>query len=154
MRSSGEPQAEERGRGRRQDRQSGRGDEHQYERDGDGQDRAGARPGIAGVAERSEEEHEIGAWAARCRVPDVQCDARGSSVSSGLRFTAAADAIALLTDLSCLARVSRCPGRDCGWLFLNLSGRRRWCSMSACGSREKMRRAYRRSHHPNASANQ
>jgi predicted RNA-binding Zn ribbon-like protein len=71
-----------------------------------------------------------------------------------LRFTAAADAIALLTDLSRLGRVSRCPGRDCGWLFLNLSGRRRWCSMSACGSREKMRRAYHRAHHQSASANQ
>jgi predicted RNA-binding Zn ribbon-like protein len=69
-----------------------------------------------------------------------------------LRFAAAGDAIALLTDPSRLARVSRCPGRDCGWLFLNLSGRRRWCSMSACGSREKMRRAYRRTHHPGANA--
>lgn len=63
------------------------------------------------------------------------------------RFTAATDAVALLTDPSRLARVNRCPGRDCGWLFLNLSGRRRWCSMSACGSREKMRRAYHRAHH-------
>ena len=24
----------------------------------------------------------------------------------------------------------RCPGRDCGWVFLNTSGRRRWCSMA------------------------
>jgi predicted RNA-binding Zn ribbon-like protein len=71
-----------------------------------------------------------------------------------LRFSTAADAIALLTDPRRLARVSRCPGRDCGWLFLNLSGRRRWCSMSACGSREKMRRAYHRAHHPSASADQ
>jgi predicted RNA-binding Zn ribbon-like protein len=57
-----------------------------------------------------------------------------------VRFAAAADAIRLLGDHDRLARVTRCPGRNCGWLFLNTSGRRRWCSMSACGSREKMRR--------------
>lgn len=26
-----------------------------------------------------------------------------------------------------------CPGEDCGWLFLDESGRRRWCSVAACG---------------------
>ena len=57
-----------------------------------------------------------------------------------VRFAAAADAVELLADGDRLARVSRCPGRDCGWLFLDTSGRRRWCSMSTCGSREKMRR--------------
>jgi predicted RNA-binding Zn ribbon-like protein len=43
-----------------------------------------------------------------------------------------------------LERLRACPG--CGWLFLDTSrnGGRRWCSMSMCGSREKMRR-YRRS---------
>jgi len=61
-----------------------------------------------------------------------------------IRYTVAADAIALLQDLGRLRRVSRCPGRDCGWLFLNTSGRRRWCSMSTCGSREKMRRLHQR----------
>ena len=54
--------------------------------------------------------------------------------------------IGLLRDPGRLGRVSLCPGRDCGWLFLNASGRRRWCSMSTCGSREKMRRLYRRQH--------
>jgi predicted RNA-binding Zn ribbon-like protein len=61
-----------------------------------------------------------------------------------IRYTVATDAIALLQDLSRLKRVSRCPGRDCGWLFLNTSGRRRWCSMSTCGSRDKMRRLHQR----------
>ena len=61
-----------------------------------------------------------------------------------IRWAVAADAIALLRDPDRLGRVSQCPGRDCGWLFLNLSGRRRWCSMSTCGSREKMRRLHRR----------
>jgi predicted RNA-binding Zn ribbon-like protein len=39
--------------------------------------------------------------------------------------------------------VKECPG--CGWLFLDRSnnGRRRWCDMQTCGSRDKMRRFYR-----------
>jgi predicted RNA-binding Zn ribbon-like protein len=61
-----------------------------------------------------------------------------------VRFAVAADAVALLQDPDRLTRVSRCPGAHCGWLFANASGRRRWCAMSACGSREKSRRAYRR----------
>lgn len=61
-----------------------------------------------------------------------------------VRHAVAADAVALLRDPDRLARVSRCPGRDCGWLFLDTSGRRRWCSMSTCGSREKMRRLHER----------
>ncbi len=32
-----------------------------------------------------------------------------------------------------------CPGRDCGWLFLDPRGRRRWCSMAVCGNRAKAR---------------
>jgi predicted RNA-binding Zn ribbon-like protein len=61
-----------------------------------------------------------------------------------IRYAVATDAMAVLHDASRLKRVSRCPGRGCGWLFLNTSGRRRWCSMSTCGSREKMRRLHRR----------
>jgi predicted RNA-binding Zn ribbon-like protein len=61
-----------------------------------------------------------------------------------IRYAVATDAIALLTDPGRLKRVSRCPGRGCGWLFLNSSGRRRWCSMSTCGSRDKMRRLHER----------
>jgi predicted RNA-binding Zn ribbon-like protein len=61
-----------------------------------------------------------------------------------VRFAVAADAIALLADPARVARLHQCPGRDCGWVFLNTSGRRRWCSMGTCGSREKMRRMYAR----------
>ena len=46
-----------------------------------------------------------------------------------------------------LGRVEECPGSDgCGWLFFDSSknGRRRWCSMEGCGSRDKMRRLYAR----------
>jgi predicted RNA-binding Zn ribbon-like protein len=61
-----------------------------------------------------------------------------------IRFAVAVDAVALLGDPARLARVHRCPGPACGWLFLDTSGRRRWCSMSTCGSRVKMRRLYER----------
>jgi predicted RNA-binding Zn ribbon-like protein len=39
-----------------------------------------------------------------------------------------------------LDAVGRCPGHDCGWLFLDPSGRRRWCVMAVCGNRAKARR--------------
>jgi predicted RNA-binding Zn ribbon-like protein len=61
-----------------------------------------------------------------------------------VRFAVAADAVDLLRDPARLARLHRCPGRNCGWVFLDTSGRRRWCSMDTCGSREKMRRMYAR----------
>jgi predicted RNA-binding Zn ribbon-like protein len=61
-----------------------------------------------------------------------------------VRLAVAADGVALLADPARLARLRRCPGHDCGWLFLDTSGRRRWCSMRTCGSRAKMRRLYER----------
>jgi predicted RNA-binding Zn ribbon-like protein len=36
--------------------------------------------------------------------------------------------------------VRACPGRGCGWLFLDRRGRRRWCDMAVCGNRAKARR--------------
>ncbi len=46
----------------------------------------------------------------------------------------------LLTGSS-LERVKRCPGEGCGWLFLDTSrnGSRRWCEMSSCGNRARVR---------------
>ena len=45
-----------------------------------------------------------------------------------------------------LARVKFCPGKGCGWLFLDTTrnGTRRWCEMDVCGSRAKMRRYHQR----------
>jgi predicted RNA-binding Zn ribbon-like protein len=39
-----------------------------------------------------------------------------------------------------LSRVRACPGTGCGWLFVDRSGRRRWCTMDMCGNRAKARR--------------
>jgi predicted RNA-binding Zn ribbon-like protein len=49
-------------------------------------------------------------------------------------------------------RVGRCPGTDCGWLFLNLQGHRRWCTMSICGNRAKARAHARRRRDPAGSS--
>lgn len=45
-----------------------------------------------------------------------------------------------------LRKVRECEARDCYWLFLDTSRNhsRRWCSMTACGNREKSRRHYHR----------
>ncbi len=61
-----------------------------------------------------------------------------------IRFAVVADAMTLMADGPRFARVHVCPGRDCGWMFLDTSGRRRWCSMATCGSRAKMRAMYAR----------
>jgi predicted RNA-binding Zn ribbon-like protein len=60
-----------------------------------------------------------------------------------IRFAVAVDAVDLLRRGDA-RRVRVCPGTNCGWLFVDRSGRRRWCSMDTCGSRAKMRRLYER----------
>lgn len=51
----------------------------------------------------------------------------------------------LLTNGS-FRKVRECGGETCGWLFLDRSqaGKRKWCSMTDCGNRDKVRRYYRR----------
>jgi predicted RNA-binding Zn ribbon-like protein len=39
-----------------------------------------------------------------------------------------------------LGDVKQCPAAGCGWLFVDSSGRRRWCTMEVCGNRAKARR--------------
>ncbi|MFF3528980.1 BTAD domain-containing putative transcriptional regulator [Streptomyces rubiginosohelvolus] len=57
---------------------------------------------------------------------------------SGLRLplhAVAQRAADLLADPRRLT-VRACPGKDCGWLFLDTAGRRRWCSLGVCGRAE------------------
>ncbi len=53
-------------------------------------------------------------------------------------------AVALLSDPRERARVKLCPGRNCGWLFLDetKNARRKWCMMETCGNRAKAARNY------------
>ena len=61
--------------------------------------------------------------------------------STGLRLPLlrAAQAAGGLLTSDDRRRVRRCPGDNCGWLFLDQSGRRKWCSMQSCGNRAKVR---------------
>lgn len=58
-----------------------------------------------------------------------------------LRHDIARDAAQLLLGDD-IARLKRCPGDDCLWLFFDSSKNlsRRWCAMEDCGSRHKVRR--------------
>jgi len=58
-----------------------------------------------------------------------------------------ADQAVLLLRSAAMSRVGCCAG--CGWLFLDTSRAhaRRWCSMNACGVRDKMRRYHQRVAH-------
>lgn len=53
-----------------------------------------------------------------------------------------AQSAAELLASSDLGMVGQCGGDECGWLFLDTSrnGRRRWCDMSECGNRAKVKR--------------
>jgi predicted RNA-binding Zn ribbon-like protein len=59
-------------------------------------------------------------------------------------YASALSAVELLTS-EATGSVSACPGEGCGWVFLNPSGRRRWCIMAVCGNRAKAR-AYAERH--------
>jgi predicted RNA-binding Zn ribbon-like protein len=63
----------------------------------------------------------------------------------GMLWPIAREAAELLVSPA-LARVKMCPGRHCGWLFFDgtKNGRRRWCDMRVCGSRDKARRHHHR----------
>ncbi|MCL7376382.1 ABATE domain-containing protein [Streptomyces sp. 35G-GA-8] len=58
----------------------------------------------------------------------------------GLLSTVARDAVELLTG-PFAARVRECAAHNCYLLFVDTSrpGRRRWCAMERCGTREKVR---------------
>ena len=74
-----------------------------------------------------------------------------ASTVAGLLASLARDAVDLLG--SPLAhRIRECAAEDCALLFLDTSraGRRRWCSMAACGARDKM--AAYRARRPDGSA--
>lgn len=77
-------------------------------------------------------------------IPELSPDGRTTSVRAGSTpvtaglATIARDAIELLASPR-LQRVRECAAEDCALLFCDGSrpGRRRWCSMGACGNRNK-----------------
>jgi predicted RNA-binding Zn ribbon-like protein len=106
--------------------------------------RAGSGPFDAGDVA------ELNRWAARpALAPQLGADARSvvhvarRPVEAALA-TVAHDAVDLLSGPLAI-RVRECAADDCALLFVDGSrpGRRRWCSMDACGNRTKTA-AYRR----------
>jgi predicted RNA-binding Zn ribbon-like protein len=81
---------------------------------------------------------------AACRAELRERSGRGEWVlpeRTGLDLPLLAVAMAV-TDLVTsgdLESVGACPGDDCGWLFLDRRGKRRWCTMATCGNRAKAR---------------
>ncbi|WDZ85280.1 CGNR zinc finger domain-containing protein [Micromonospora cathayae] len=89
---------------------------------------------VAGYAERA-------AATARLRV-DATGLARWTlpgDAGLDLPLLACAQTAAELLGTPTRALVRACPGDDCGWLFVDTRGRRRWCSMAVCGNRAKVR---------------
>lgn len=92
----------------------------------------------------------INRWAGRPPLaPRLDADGRHATWSAdrpvdAALATIARDAIDLVTG-PLAARVRECARHDCALLFVDTSrpGRRRWCSMEACGNRTKTA-AYRR----------
>jgi predicted RNA-binding Zn ribbon-like protein len=87
---------------------------------------------------------EINAWAAKpALAPRLGADARSVTWSAerpvdAALATVARDAVDLLSG-PLAGGVRECAAPDCALLFVDHSrpGRRRWCSMSACGNRVK-----------------
>jgi predicted RNA-binding Zn ribbon-like protein len=61
---------------------------------------------------------------------------------SGLRTPIHRFALSLhgLLEQHARSAIRTCADARCGWLFLDPSGRRRWCEMAVCGNRAKARR--------------
>jgi len=64
----------------------------------------------------------------------------GESAGLSLPLLAVARDAGDLLASEAISAVHACPGKGCGWLFLDRSGRRRWCTMATCGNRDKVRR--------------
>ncbi|WID95977.1 CGNR zinc finger domain-containing protein [Bosea vestrisii] len=70
----------------------------------------------------------------------------GQTLSEAIRGPIALSALTVLTQQN-LARIKQCEGDHCGWLFFDTTKNRlrRWCEMSVCGNRAKVR-AFRQRH--------
>jgi predicted RNA-binding Zn ribbon-like protein len=109
-----------------------------------------ARAAMDGAPAPDADVQLINAWASRPDLPP-----RFERIGGGVERTGPSTVKAALATLArdaadlfggpAAARVRECSAPDCSSLFLDTSraGRRRWCSMAACGNRQKVA-AYRR----------
>lgn len=67
------------------------------------------------------------------------------TIANQLLTMIALDALTLIADGK-LQRLKRCANPDCVLLFMDESGRRKWCSMKICGNRQKVASFQQRKH--------
>lgn len=116
-----------------------------------------ARAAMDGTPAFGADVRAINAWASRPDLPP-RFDRIGGGVARTGPSTVNAALATLARDAADLfggpyaARVRECEAPDCSSLFLDTSRarRRRWCSMAACGNRQKVA-AYRRRRTPTGS---
>jgi predicted RNA-binding Zn ribbon-like protein len=89
-------------------------------------------------------QHWLDDAAASRRLVPERTDLTWRETATGWRALAhrlTRDAVAILTGPD-RARLKRCPGDHCGWLFLDRSKNRsrQWCTMADCGNIAKVRR--------------
>lgn len=112
--------------------------------------RSDSRAALLGTA--SDSAFERLAQAARVARQRQRLTRDGNGVSwtwkGSPRISEPLDAILLAVTEVLIANENRhvraCPGHGCGWLFLDPTGRRRWCQMAVCGNRAKQARLRRR----------
>ena len=91
------------------------------------------------MADVSAEARRAGAAARLVPSPDgTAAWTVSDDVGLELPVLAAAWSAASLLASPDVAWVSACPGVECGWVFLDRRGRRRWCDMATCGNRSKV----------------
>lgn len=99
-------------------------------------------PRASGLATVAEAARRAARWSDLATVDDRNEAPVGwrftPEVGAELPLLAIARAAAGLLTSPAVRSVKACPGHDCGWLFLDTRGRRRWCSMAACGNRAKV----------------
>lgn len=67
-------------------------------------------------------------------------------IEDGLLSLIAFNALSLIAENK-LTSLKRCSNQDCVLLFMDKSGRRKWCSMKICGNRKKVARFQHRQPH-------
>jgi predicted RNA-binding Zn ribbon-like protein len=98
---------------------------------------------VGGSGEAAAQLHAFVARAVRVsRYVGDEASALRLDGGSGLRMPVHRFALSLATLLERYPRpaIRSCADAACGWLFLDPSGRRRWCEMAVCGNRAKARR--------------
>jgi len=105
------------------------------------------KSGVRRMSALDEVQRFVARAASRARYRNV---AGGVALHAPLAATVIVDRVALATHRLLEEygpdAVGLCASQACGWVFLDPSHRRRWCTMAICGNRAKARRFAQRQH--------